>query len=139
MQPIKYTHEALTSYNEDLPEGEKPVREELTLKGEYAVCPNCRGEGHHFRRDLDENAMLDDMRQEPDFDEQFDNYRSGAFDEVCVECKGNRVIPEVDEYFEKHYPREYQIVQNWEQGMADHEAECRAERAYHEAFASRYP
>lgn len=67
----------------------------ITANSSRIVCPTCNGNGRHFRRDLDENLMVDSFREDCDED-GFNAYRNGAFDEVCTECNGNNVIDDVD-------------------------------------------
>lgn len=63
----------------------------LSVQGRYCVCPTCQGNGTHFRRDLDENRLIDNMREDGD-DEGIEAYYNGAFDQICEECRGNRVV-----------------------------------------------
>jgi DnaJ-class molecular chaperone len=59
------------------------------------VCPTCDGTGSHFRRDLDENLMLDGIREDGDED-SMEAYMGGAFDQICTECNGDNVVLQVD-------------------------------------------
>ena len=57
----------------------------------YVVCNECKGHGTHFRRDLDEDALVQSMLEDGD-EEGVENYYRGRFDEVCSKCKGARVV-----------------------------------------------
>lgn len=86
---VKYYHESF-EYNDDFLElGE----EGLVLNAERILCPTCNGYGHHFRSDLDENAMVDSFREDGD-DDGYSAYRGGAFDQRCEQCNGNKVVDE---------------------------------------------
>ena len=57
----------------------------------YVVCHECEGEGSHFRRDLDENRLVESMIEDGD-DEGVESYYNGRYDEVCRCCHGLRVV-----------------------------------------------
>jgi hypothetical protein len=121
MKKIKFTHDAL--YNEE-------TQEQITLylPSTRIVCPTCNGYGHHFRRDLDENALIREMRQEGD-EEGFQMYQSGYFDETCSECKGQKVLDEIDwDYFHSQYPEEAKAVSDWNRELRESEEEREWER-----------
>jgi len=65
----------------------------LMVDGKMEVCPECQGTGSHVRKDLDDSAMVDSMREDGD-DEGLRRYFSGAFDEVCRVCGGDNVVLE---------------------------------------------
>ena len=67
----------------------------IMVTGHMVVCPECGGEGHHVRRDLDDSAMVDSMREDGD-DEGLAAYFGGAFDEVCRQCGGANVVLDAD-------------------------------------------
>lgn len=102
----EFQHPALRYYNPETGEYDESQNENengiIICDGKYEVCPECNGHGTHFRRDLDENAMVESMREDGD-DEGIDRYYSGAFDEVCNECYGKRVVfsPTLPEWAEK--------------------------------------
>lgn len=63
-----------------------------TVASRKEVCGTCRGEGKS-------SAYLgafsgEDMANDPDF---FEDYMDGAYDRVCPECNGNRVVDVPDE------------------------------------------
>lgn len=90
---INYQHDAFMYLNPVTGEYDERENEEgiLRVKATYSVCSRCHGHGTHFRSDLDENRLIDNMREDGD-DEGIEAYYSGAFDEVCEECNGNRVV-----------------------------------------------
>ena len=121
MKKIKFTHDAL--YDEQ-------TEEQITLylPSTRQVCPTCNGYGHHFRRDLDENALVREMNQEGD-QEGFDMYRAGYFDESCTQCKGQKVIDEIDwEYFQNEFPKEAKAVSDWEREEREYSRYAEQER-----------
>lgn len=73
-------------YNEDINE-----EGQLLVSGKYEVCPDCDGHGHHFRTDLDEDALYRSMSEDGDY-EGIARYLDGAYDQFCTRCQGQRVI-----------------------------------------------
>ena len=67
----------------------------IMVTGHMVVCPECGGEGSHVRRDLDDSAMVDSMREDGD-DEGLERYFGGAFDEICRGCSGKNVVLDAD-------------------------------------------
>lgn len=69
---------------------------EIEIPGRFITCPRCEGRGSHVNPSIDEHGLsredFDEMG--PDFEE---DYFSGVYDVQCHECKGLRVILEVDE------------------------------------------
>lgn len=66
----------------------------------YVVCPRCYGEGKHVNPSIDGNGitqseMAEILHEDPDF---LDNYMGGMYDVTCHQCKGQRVVLEVDEH-----------------------------------------
>ena len=101
--------------NED-EEDERTVR----LPVEYEVCGTCRGKGTHVNPAIDSNGLTsEDFADDPDFREE---YFSGAYDQECNECHGEKVVPVVDET--QADARDLKELREW-QSM---EAESRAER-----------
>lgn len=75
-----------TTYDED----DEEVT--LTVASHKEVCGTCRGEGKS-------SAYLgafsrEDMDNDPDF---YEDYMQGAYDRVCPECNGDRVVDVPDE------------------------------------------
>jgi len=112
---VNFQHKAL-EHHENYPDGG------LMVGGKYEVCTTCNGHGTHFRSDLDENNLVDMMREDGDYD-GIEDYYNGAFDQVCSECKGKRVvfIPILPEWAEE-------LMWIWYESEREHRA-CRdAER-----------
>ena len=57
----------------------------------WAVCPRCRGEGHHSNPAIDGHGITEDEMYElgEDFRE---DYMNGEYDIVCSRCGGRRVV-----------------------------------------------
>ena len=82
---LQYHNPITGEYDENYPEGN------LFVEGKYEVCTTCDGHGHHFRSDLDENHMVDMMREDCDY-EGIEDYYGGRFDQICSQCRGQRVV-----------------------------------------------
>lgn len=68
---------------------------EVVFPAKFEVCHRCRGNGKHVNPAIDGNGLSqEDFDQDPDFRE---DYFSGVYDVPCYECKGQRVIAEIDE------------------------------------------
>lgn len=68
---------------------------EVEFPAVYAVCPTCQGKGTHVNPSIDGNGLSrEDFDEDPDFAE---SYWRGDYDVVCQECKGQRVVAEIDE------------------------------------------
>jgi len=121
MKRIAFTHSAL--YNE---ETEEQII--LHLPSMRVVCPTCNGYGNHFRKDLDENALIREMHEEGDT-EGFQMYRAGYFNQICTQCHGEKVIDQIDwEYFHSEYPKEAKAVSEYNQQVRQWEEESEWER-----------
>jgi len=79
---------------------------EVQLPSKRIVCPRCKGEGTHVNPNVDGHGISsEDFDADPDFRE---NYFNGVYDVSCEECKGNKVVDEIDdEYLEKYKPKLY--------------------------------
>jgi hypothetical protein len=119
---IRFTHPALTDK-----EGNLRV---FKLPAERVVCPECNGNGHHFRSDLDENKMVELIEADGDEDEM-DHYRRGGYDQTCSECKGRNVIDQVNwDEFQKQFPKEAKKIYSWDSDVAEDAKYAASERAY---------
>lgn len=68
--------------------------EEIVIPSKFEVCDNCRGSGKTVDPAIDGNGLSrEQFDEDPDFGEE---YFSGAYDVVCRECHGKRVILEPD-------------------------------------------
>ena len=90
------------------------------------VCPTCNGTGSHFRRDLDENALIDNIQEDGD-DEGMKSYLSGDYDQVCTNCRGNNVVNQIDWDTVPEWARK--CIDQWEESARQHNVEVQAERA----------
>ena len=69
--------------------------EDLTLHCHYEVCGTCHGKGHHVNPSIDSHGISsDEFYEDPDFAE---SYFRGDYNQTCVECHGNNVVPVPDE------------------------------------------
>lgn len=60
----------------------------------YSVCPTCDGKGSHVNPSIDADGLTaEDFAEDPEFAE---SYFRGAYDMPCNECKGRRVVPDLD-------------------------------------------
>jgi len=95
----------------------------LALPTARVVCPGCDGEGSRTNPAFDGNGLSMELRRDRDF---MDGYMSGVYDVGCSECKGMRVVDEIDfRYFKETHPDAYA---NWVR-MQEEEAYYQAERA----------
>ncbi len=102
----KFYHPAL-EYCEENVTGE----DYIMVTGKMIICPSCGGNGHHVRRDIDDSALVDSMREDGD-DEGLEAYFSGSFDVLCEECKGANVIFAPDPEAGPLWARE--AIDSWE-------------------------
>lgn len=98
------------------------VTVQVRLKRE--ICPTCDGDGKHVNPSIDAGGISsEDFDEDPDFREE---YMSGRYDVECYECRGLRVVWELDEdATDKAIVERFHEAQREE---ADYEATCRAER-----------
>lgn len=119
---IRFTHPALTDENGNL--------RVFMLPAERVVCESCRGNGHHFRSDLDENRMIELIEEDGD-EEEMEHYRRGGYDQTCHECKGRNVVDQVNwDAFGKAFPKESRKMFNWDKSVSDSQAYAASERAF---------
>ena len=118
MQKFRFTHPALNDSETD----EEQV---FWLSGKMEVCPECGGTGSHVRRDIDDSAMVDSMREDGD-DEGLEAYFGGAYDVRCTRCNGANVVfaPNMEELGEANL----KAISDWHQAEWEYQRECAAER-----------
>lgn len=99
--------------------------EDLLIPARYEVCETCSGKGKHVNPSIDAGHGItqEEFDEDPDFRE---SYVRGDYDVQCVECKGQRVVPVMDET--RATPEVQAAVERWMQDQADYAAECAAER-----------
>ena len=94
----------------------------------FVVCGRCKGEGAHTNPNIDGNGItameMDELG--PDFEEA---YFRGDYDVTCEECKGEKVVLEVNRNQAKHSsPEELKEYDEWAASEAETEAMYAAER-----------
>jgi hypothetical protein len=95
------------------------------------VCYGCEGEGFQLHPSMRGHAYTQDEFREAFDEEQRVEYfkRGGMYDVKCEVCKGNNVVDEVDE--DRLTAEQRVHFEAWcasQQGDAEYEAMCRAER-----------
>lgn len=114
-------------------EAEEEVTHSFPSKNE--VCHRCEGYGTHLNPSIGEHAYTPE-----EFDQEFDDEgkeeyfrHGGIYDVQCETCKGEKVLPVVDE--EHLSPEDKKLFgeyREWKEEQdafdADYEAECRMER-----------
>lgn len=105
-------------------EGDEIVHE---FPARFAVCGRCHGEGTHVNPNIDGNGLTrEDFAEDPDFEEA---YFAGRYDVTCEECKGERVVLELDrEAAERDMLELLKKYDDFEREMAELDAIERAER-----------
>ncbi len=107
MKKVAFTHPALYCEITDTPRT-------IYLPAKRILCPECNGEGIVFEYGLDEQKMLDTMREEGDW-EGLQDYDAGNFHVMCNRCNGRSVVDEINwDYFRAEYPDEAQQVREYE-------------------------
>lgn len=85
------------------------------------VCTTCNGEGKHSQH----LGVLNMDEWEP---EELDLYRQGAYDIICEECKGKRVVATMDHMWLDSNPLIKREVEESERSMAEMRYTERMER-----------
>jgi hypothetical protein len=110
-----FQHDALENYCPITGEYNETLNQngEILVHGKNEICPTCAGYGRHFRSDLDESSLYQSMVEDGDID-GIDHYMNGAFDEVCRECNGNKVlwVPNLPEWAQV-------LIDKWEEEEAE--------------------
>lgn len=99
--------------------------EEHEVPCKFCVCPTCEGQGSHTNPSIDAGGITGGEWEEWDPEDRA-AYFEGRYDVRCYECKGARVVPEIDQQ-----AADPEAVKAFEQQEADRalfEAESRAER-----------
>ena len=101
---------------------------EVALPVKFEVCQTCEGRGQHVNPAIDGNGLsAEDFDEDPDF---MEDYFSGRYDVRCEECRGERVVLEIDEPECKRQGLQAEFEAYYEQGREEsvYQAECAAER-----------
>lgn len=93
------------------------LEEAIYVSAQYVVCPCCNGNGTHFRKDLDESALIESMELDGDY-EGLEFHSKGAFNQLCMSCNGKRVV------------YEFQLPKWAEKLISEWQDEERRDRAY---------
>lgn len=69
-------------------------RRELLLPGKRVICSRCDGEGKHTNPAIDSHGITqEEFDENPGFQEA---YMRGDYDVTCHECRGERVLSELN-------------------------------------------
>ena len=91
----------------------------------YAVCGTCDGRGKHVNPNIDRGGLsAEDLAEDPDFAEA---YFDGAYDVLCNECNGKRVVPVPVDHLDAQLQEAYD---ERVQSMYDTAREIEHERKY---------
>jgi len=71
------------------------LEQEGSLPARYEVCPRCQGKGKHCDPNIDGNGITEEEWSQWDEDEK-ETYLRGGYDVICEECRGQRVVLEID-------------------------------------------
>ena len=96
--------------------------EPIVVYVKRAVCGTCDGKGSHVNPSIDCNGISE-------FEDEDDElaYFSGAYDVPCYECKGEKIVIEIDEDDERNKG----AIKAYNQYLSDEASfasECAAER-----------
>lgn len=70
--------------------------EMVSYPSKFIICEICDGSGTHVNPSIDGNGLTSSDLEEWS-DEEYHNYRSGAYDVSCWFCDGIRVVAIIDE------------------------------------------
>lgn len=98
--------------------------EDVVIPARYEVCETCDGKGTHVNPGVDAHGITqEEFDENPGFRE---SYMRGDYDVQCVECKGLRVSPVVDD--SRATLEQMKMVEERMKDLADYAAEVAAER-----------
>ncbi len=69
---------------------------QVTFPMKFVVCDVCDGKGTHVNPSIDAHGITEDEFSSWDNEER-EMYMSGAYDITCATCKGDRVLPTINE------------------------------------------
>lgn len=104
---------------------------EAMVPGQYAVCPRCQGTGTHVNPAIDGHGITESEWWGPDWDDESrDAYMTGRYDVTCYDCRGDRVVPDVDwEAWRREDPEAVANHKDTERSLAECDAISAMERA----------
>lgn len=88
----------------------EPLVIELPMK--FEVCSRCAGKGTHVNPSVDGHGITQSERENEWSHDEWEGYLSGAYDVTCDDCRGQRVMPVVDEeaVTRQKLDAEYEII-----------------------------
>lgn len=95
------------------------------------VCPTCGGEGEHANPALRDHGFTQSEIYEMGIDEfnEFQaDYRRGVYNQRCLECKGLRVVDQID--IDQLGETERKYVEDWYNDAAESAAISRMEQGW---------
>jgi hypothetical protein len=105
---------------------------ELTLPAKNEVCDRCEGHGTHLNPSIGEHAYTPEEFEDSFDEEGREEYfkHGGIYDVACEVCKGNKVVPVVNEdALNDEEKKEYAEFQKVQEKRWEEEADMRAEEA----------
>jgi RecJ-like exonuclease len=105
---------------------------EHTFPSVNEVCPRCEGFGTHLTPSIGQHAysqeeFYESFADEEDREQYFK--RGGIYDVTCEECKGNKVVPVVDErHLTEDQKKVYKEWQEYQEEVAREDAYDRRTR-----------
>jgi hypothetical protein len=89
------------------------------LPATRVICSNCDGKGHHVNRAIDGHGISpEEFHRDPEF---MEDYFNGVFDVQCDECRGAKIVLEVN-----RNTCDPELLKKWDAAWKD-AAEARAE------------
>lgn len=75
---------------------EEEVESEVAVPICFVVCPSCQGKGSYVDPAIDAQGLTpEELAEDPEFAENY-LQDGGLYDITCAQCRGLRVVPEVD-------------------------------------------
>jgi hypothetical protein len=83
------------------------------------ICPRCEGYGTHLTPSIGQHAYSAEEFYDSFDEEEQEQYfrRGGIYDVQCEECRGNRVVPEVDD--KRLNSQDKMLYLEWQKAMED--------------------
>ena len=90
---------------------------ELEVPITFNVCSICEGRGKYVNPNIDSNGLTYSDFEDYEFRE---NYFAGMYDIKCNECKGKRVVPEIDyNMLDKKIKQVIDYIDSWNKQRAE--------------------
>lgn len=95
----------------------------------FEVCGTCDGKGKHVNPSIDAHGITQDEWENDWSYEDRENYFSGMYDVQCNECKGRRVVPEINhDILSEDQKKARSLLREWQEDEEDYRRICEAER-----------